>query len=439
MDSEVRELLENPEGNRLDFKRAAKLKDDDGIAKHLVAFANRYGGQLVFGVTDDGQLEGGTIDQEAAFETVRRVARVRCNPPVGFEERFYEHQSRNERTGDVLAIDIHPKQSSPHAVVEGDNNAARTYYVRTADESRLITDAEELRHLFVNSADPSFEEGFRTAIVHETWTYEPLELRPALDGWRDYRRFFEELTEDDRAELKDRETRETDDGEQVGELRPTSEESFGSQMLREVFPIVLFHSFRHRSHDFWIRDRVSNTDEHRAYLQHTDELSHDDLTFANESVVLSELFVDLDRVFRGRGSVLSVPKGMKAVAEFPESSDAPATLMFQHGRQLTVEIGIFSNNNPSVIGPPLGYPGSIPDDAAPHTRRYVIGVAAEFGFPDREDPNIRLHEAFAEGIRDFVGVRWDMESYREQQPHHELFRIGETVDSIEEQLSKLQN
>lgn len=394
---------------------------------------------LVFGVTDDGRLEGETIDEEDAFESVRRVSRVRCNPPVRFEERFYPQQTVDGRTGDVLVVDIHPKQSSPHAVVDGHKNANRTYYIRTADESRLITDAEELRHLFVTSADPSFKEVISTAIVHEMWTYEPIELRPALTGWGDYQRLFQELTEEDREDLKDRETTETDQGETVAELQPVSDEAFGSRMIRDVFPLVLFHSFRHRLRDFWIRARVSNDDEYRAYLRYTDILTHDNLEFGNEQSMVSELSVDLDRVFHDRGPVLTVPNGMKAIAEFPESSDDPATLTFRQGGQLMVEVALYFNDNRTVMGPPLGFPGSIPDDAAPHTRRYDIGVSAEFGFPNIEDPQIRIHETFAVGILDFVRTRWDFMRYRDNQPHHELFRIAEKVDSIDNQLSNFQS
>jgi hypothetical protein len=217
MDPELKDILESPEGHRLDFKRMDALDDDTGLARHLVAFANRYGGKLVFGVRDNGELEGADIDKEVALRSVRTVSRVRCNPPVEFEETLYEKITYDGRTGDILIVDITPKQASPHAVVGGGNNLKRQFFVRTADESRPITDSEELRHLFVASSDPSFKEVIRTSIVHDSGTYQPINLQPKLPGWSDYRQFLERLTDEDRSFLSDQDAFEEGEEQECDE------------------------------------------------------------------------------------------------------------------------------------------------------------------------------------------------------------------------------
>lgn len=435
MDKAIQDILEQPENHRLDFKRIEKIEDEEGLAKHLVSFANRYGGKLVFGITDDREIEGVEICEEDVLETVRRIARIRCNPPVRFEERFYPEQEGTERSGDVVVIDIHPRRSGPHAVVEGENNAKRMYYIRSADESRLITDAEELNHLFLDSSDPSFVESLSTSVVHGMWTYDPIQLRPSLGGWSDYREFFRNLVPEQRQALKERETTETDQGERVGELRPMGDEDAGSRLIREVFPAVLFHSFRHRSHDFWIRDRSSNNEEYQAYHRYTKELSRSDIDIIGEGPVVSELSVDLDDIYYSQGDLLSVPYGTQVTIEYSDKEEKPPRLAFRCDEQLTLEIALYFGNHPTIMGAPLAYPGTIPEDASPFTRRYTSVVEADFGFPDVEDPQIRIHQAFAEGITQFVKNRWDMDEFQNDQPNRELFRIGEKVDEIQEQLS----
>lgn len=437
MDEAIRDLFEAPEGHRLDFKRTPKLEDDDGLAKHLVAFANRYGGKLVFGITDNQELEGASIDQERAFESIRQVARTRCSPPVRFDIQFYDDQAGAEQTGDILVVDIHPRRLAPHAVVEGGNNAKRTYFIRSADESRIISDAEELYHLFVNSPDPSFVETMTTTIVHEHMTYESIRLRPSLRGWVDYRGVFGRLTSEDRQKLKERETEESDSERSVHELRPAREEEFGSRMIREVFPEVLFQSFRQWPADFWIRNQTSNEDEYQMYEQYTESISHSDLELTNERPALQELSIDLDDVFRYHGELLIAPRGTKVLTSHPSSANEPSKLVFERDNRLSIELELQFNENPTIVGPPLSYPGSVPNDVAPFTRRYDLRIDADFGFPDVEDPEIRLHQAFAQGVRSFVQHRWDMERFRNEHPDHELYRIGEKVNSIEEQLSEM--
>jgi hypothetical protein len=337
MDPELRDILERPEGHRLDFKRTDALDHNRKLAQHLVAFANRYGGKLVFGVTDDGELEGSDIDEESALRSLRSISRIRCNPPVNFEEKLYQEVSYEGRTGDILVVDISPKQASPHAVVPGGNNEERSFYIRTADESRLIKDSEELRHLFVNDPDPSFKEVLPTAIVHKLYTYEPIRMRRSLPGWLDYRLFLNRLTDDDRSFLKSQDTGK--DSETL-ELQPVEDakEDAGSIMVREVFPAILFDSFRRQTPDFWIDRVVSNDDEYEVYMQHTEHLSFDDLVKSSNQSILPQLSLNLDRVFHTNAPLLRVPLGTEAVIRAHNQSECPSCLTLKIENKFRVDI-----------------------------------------------------------------------------------------------------
>jgi predicted HTH transcriptional regulator len=54
---ELENLVQKGENERIEFKSIAALKDKEEIARQIVAFANRYGGKILFGITDDGKIE----------------------------------------------------------------------------------------------------------------------------------------------------------------------------------------------------------------------------------------------------------------------------------------------------------------------------------------------------------------------------------------------
>lgn len=60
----LEQLLEQPEGKQLEFKR--DLSSPQPLLKTLVAFANTAGGQLIIGVADNGEIIG--VDDPLAEE-----------------------------------------------------------------------------------------------------------------------------------------------------------------------------------------------------------------------------------------------------------------------------------------------------------------------------------------------------------------------------------
>jgi Schlafen, AlbA_2 len=77
---ELGERIVQGEGLRTDFK-SGKTPDRTELAKDIVCFANTDGGQLIFGVSEDGVV-GGVEDVGALLDRVEEVAFSRCRPPV---------------------------------------------------------------------------------------------------------------------------------------------------------------------------------------------------------------------------------------------------------------------------------------------------------------------------------------------------------------------
>ena len=82
--------LEQGEGVSLEFKRCGNKPESDTF-ETICSFANRQGGAILLGVTDDGTLEG--VDPKHVLDIERNIANVTSNPdlfssapPVEFEK-----------------------------------------------------------------------------------------------------------------------------------------------------------------------------------------------------------------------------------------------------------------------------------------------------------------------------------------------------------------
>ncbi|MDW8215730.1 MAG: ATP-binding protein, partial [Roseiflexaceae bacterium] len=76
---ELLDRIHRGENLHTEFKEAEVHPDD--IAAELVAFANTDGGQLIFGVTDDGRIAG-VADSDRLAQRVDQIAYNNCEPPI---------------------------------------------------------------------------------------------------------------------------------------------------------------------------------------------------------------------------------------------------------------------------------------------------------------------------------------------------------------------
>lgn len=80
MDSEeLFERIEKGEDLHTEFKEY--LPSNEDLAKEIVAFANTDGGQIIIGVSDDGEIVG-VSNLDEVLRRVDDVAYNRCEPPV---------------------------------------------------------------------------------------------------------------------------------------------------------------------------------------------------------------------------------------------------------------------------------------------------------------------------------------------------------------------
>lgn len=142
---ELLERISRGENLHTEFKEADVHSDD--IAAELVAFANTDGGQLIFGVTDDGRIVG-VADPDRLAQRVDQIAYQNCEPPITVvQETVRDEAGRTVLVVNVLKGDQRPYQTKHR----GD------FFIRTSSGRRRAS-RQELLRLFQASESLYYDE-----------------------------------------------------------------------------------------------------------------------------------------------------------------------------------------------------------------------------------------------------------------------------------------
>ncbi|HXF05103.1 MAG TPA: RNA-binding domain-containing protein [Blastocatellia bacterium] len=128
---ELMERIRRGEDLHTEFKATDAHTDD--IAAAMVAFANTDGGQLIFGVSDEGQIVG-VKDPDRLMQRMDQIAYQNCEPPLTV---LLETVSTPE--GTVVVVHIPKGDLRPYRTGRGD------YFIRTTTGRRRASRQELLR------------------------------------------------------------------------------------------------------------------------------------------------------------------------------------------------------------------------------------------------------------------------------------------------------
>jgi len=149
---ELKKLISSGESKSVEFKRISMFRDSSEILEQLSAFSNRDGGHLLFGLQDDGSVDGETFDADEAIERIGHLIRDSTSPLADVSPRLFYGE-----IGMVLDLVIRRRRGIPVAVVRRSLHEIRTrrYYVRTDAGSRFVDD-RPLEWMFSINASPRF-------------------------------------------------------------------------------------------------------------------------------------------------------------------------------------------------------------------------------------------------------------------------------------------
>ncbi len=150
---DIRDLI--GEASDYDKKQMLEEKKPKSWCKSVSAFANTFGGSLIFGISDDGDIIG-LDDAEGNSEKISEIIKNRITPMPPFKLRFEAIDGKKLIILDVLAGEETPYYYAADGVMEA--------YTRIGNESVLV-DATEHKRLVLRGKKTSYDSqnsGYRT-------------------------------------------------------------------------------------------------------------------------------------------------------------------------------------------------------------------------------------------------------------------------------------
>ncbi len=125
---ELRRLVKQGETETLEFK--TKVNHPEKIVKEVVAFANTKGGNLLLGVSDQGQLLGLAAATEAVYTLEAAIANY-CFPKIQYQRKIIQLTAKKA----IVNYTIFESKFKPHYTLFGKGKKSRQEYIRLADRS----------------------------------------------------------------------------------------------------------------------------------------------------------------------------------------------------------------------------------------------------------------------------------------------------------------
>ena len=138
------------ESTKLDYKVSLEEGKPKSWLKSVSAFANSYGGHILFGVTDDTHRAVGLDDAQAAASKVAELISARISPAPRYELITFPGEGPGKVCID-LAIQNGPSYPYYYA-----HERIREVYVRHGDRSELASDFE-LNNLILKGINKTFD------------------------------------------------------------------------------------------------------------------------------------------------------------------------------------------------------------------------------------------------------------------------------------------
>lgn len=145
----LKEILQQPEGRRLEFK--AKLPTNADLAKTIISFANDAGGELYIGIQDNPRKIVG-VDENQLIELEERISNIihdQCSPIVLPEIVFLKHEDKR-----IICTTIHKGSTPPyHLKSKGIKNGT---FIRVGSSNRQASE-EMIQELERQKQNISFD------------------------------------------------------------------------------------------------------------------------------------------------------------------------------------------------------------------------------------------------------------------------------------------
>lgn len=149
----LRKLVAQGESATLEFKR--KVAHPEKIVRELVAFANTNGGQLLVGISDNGDIPGVKFPEDEIYALNKSIEQL-CKPALEFNIEEVEINDKQS----VIIYNIPKSEKRPHFVKDSVDSNKGQVFVRFEDKSvKASREVKEIIKRQKKNKDISFSYG----------------------------------------------------------------------------------------------------------------------------------------------------------------------------------------------------------------------------------------------------------------------------------------
>lgn len=420
---ELNRLRAAGESRLVEYKESTDLNDRDEVLRQFSAFANRVGGTLLYGVCDDGSVEGATIHADSEVENISNDVQNRTSPIVEFTPLFYHGSD-----GDVLAFRVLKRRGIPCAVVRRRyyEVVSRRYFLRTNKGVRMMDD-RTLEWLFLHQEDPVIDESFRICIQYNrddislsSWIHFPMLLpQPELIG------VFQSLNEEQRKLLK-------------------SEESNNmGTFLAEMIPYAIVGQLSRIYNKSWkIRvKRLGNITSWASIPSESEQVDVEQLYMSDQSIFLRKIAFNINSISL-HNKTLCLPRGTSLSVSIDEKTPRSATSVINFKNVGSFEISIRISPSLWSVGAAPGHPlgaalgGVHREDEQLEVQETIahcclnVNITSNFEFPDEPNDEFLNYFNWAQQLVTEVKSQWDWDKLVGSLPPAILYSIDRDVREI---------
>ena len=408
----------------IEYKESIDLNDENEILRQLTAFANRSGGILLYGICDDGSMEGAIINADSTLEKISNIVRDKTSPLIEFTPSFYHGAD-----GDVLAIEVIKRRGIPCAVVKRSHHEIeqRKYYIRNDYGVRLMDD-KTLEWLFLHQEDPAIEKSFRICVQYNrdnitlpAWIHFPMLIPQSvlID-------IFQSLNEEQRVLLKSKESQNMMD------------------FLAEIVPYVIIQELSRLYNKSW-KIQINHVGDFTTYSAPTlcaqEQINLDSLVSNEPNILIKKMSLDISSIFVPY-RVISVPLGTSINViidrEIPHSGSSFIIINKEDAFNITFRITAVTWAVGAAPGHPIGYAFGGYQRVDEYTELYKeiahtcinIDILANFEFPDIPSSEFTDYYEWVQQLVAELESSWDWDKIISKLPPGILYSIERDIKDI---------
>jgi hypothetical protein len=411
------------------FRKILSLSDENrkDLACEIIAFANRRGGRIIFGLNDNGVTDDKMeIDIDKVKESLQQICRDNISPVIDCSIQVI-----NGPEGFYMVMYIPKKKSLPHAYIQkrsGANIIGRVYYIRTSHGKEPVSDGQ-LEYLFRNEGDPIYNHSFRIAFELD----KKLNLVDGIAPWGNYglARFRDLLSMEDRKII----------------------ESGGDKYIlwiNELIPYMILnnlHEFFQKSWHLNISGGFGRT--HYSSLPAANAEDSDSIYISEiprtDTRLLHELSWDFPRIIKELfPTPIQVPSGTSLEIVYSNGGNSSTIKFINANFSMEIIVGMLSGGSGLPQKSIRNEVWSIryPRDYQQYSMTHFLYLDAacyfnaSFNYPEYDMQGFADYQNYYNSIRQILDQYWNFDLERDKYPAKEILAIDDKINEVLEILQE---